>query len=106
MLLIPSAQRQIKCIIDLRNPSICSYSLSREGARFQAYNRTGSTISFFLLLSFPLFSVKLAGVTAAGDGHRGVASLGRNLWHISAGLDLAQTKDMAFLINDPQAVPH
>ncbi len=58
-----------------------------------------STISVFLfLLALPsTLAPKLAGMLLRLPGpHTEGVSLGRKLWYISAGLDLAQAKDMAF----------
>lgn len=92
VLLIPSGQRQIKCIIDLCNPSICNSSPSGEGVRLQ--DSLALQHNFYLPPA-PSFSPNRLACQLPRLGTGGV-SLGRKLQYISAGLDLAQTKDMAF----------
>lgn len=98
-LLIPSGQRQIKCIIDLRNPSpsICNSSLKGWGWGCTKTHWLYSTISVFLFLPVLLSRLSPTWLACWLPGLRtGGVSWGRELWYISAGLDLAQAKDMAF----------
>lgn len=106
-LLIPSRQRQIKCIIDLCNPSIC------KSDRGKGWGKGGDSLALQHHLYIPLSSCSPFPTSlktswrvgrlgwVQGECH-GAGSCGISV----QGWIWLRLKTWLFLINDPQAAPH